>query len=118
MPNATPTNIHSARPSAKTGLFPGRYGAVGWREQGGMTMTTVRLEWLWVRTTNNGDQARFATSTDGNAFKDFGPMFTIRFGKWTGDRLGLFCWNEKEEAGHIDVDCFHYDYDGPRKLSN
>jgi hypothetical protein len=21
---------------------------------------------------------------------------------------------EKEEAGYIDIDCFHYDYDGPK----
>ncbi len=45
------------------------------------------------------------------------PVFTIAFGKWTGDRLGFFCWNEKEEKGHIDVDWFKYDYDGPKALT-
>jgi beta-xylosidase len=49
---------------------------------------------LWIRTANDGDQTRFAFSTDGGTFHDFGPTFTIRFGKWTGDRLGFFCFND------------------------
>jgi beta-xylosidase len=69
---------------------------------------------LYVRTNNDGDQARFARSTDGRTFRDFGPTFTVKFGKWTGDRLGFFCWNEREPQGHIDVDWFRYQYDGPK----
>lgn len=68
---------------------------------------------LWIRTSNEGDQARFAYSTEGQRYTDFGPVFNLKFGKWTGDRLGFFCWNEKEPSGHMDVDYFHYDYDGP-----
>ena len=82
----------------------------------------VDADALWIRTTNDGDQARFGWSTDGRAFRDFCPAFTIRFGKWTADRLGFFCWNEKTDdptvAGHIDVDCFQYDYDGPKQASD
>jgi beta-xylosidase len=69
---------------------------------------------LWVRTRNEGDQAEFAYSTDGQTYATFGSKFTVKFGKWTGDRLGLFCWNDKSASGHIDVDYFRYDYDGPR----
>ncbi len=69
---------------------------------------------LWVRTTNTGDRARFEFSTDGQDFERIGPTFTIRFGRWTGDRLGMFCWNDRIAAGHIDVDYFYYDYDGPK----
>jgi beta-xylosidase len=69
---------------------------------------------LWVRTVNEGDQARFAYSTDGQTYTDFGNVFTIKFGKWTGDRLGFFCWNDKQETGYLDIDWFHYDYDGPK----
>ncbi len=68
---------------------------------------------LWIRTSNDGNQARFAYSADGETYSDFGPVFTLEFGKWTGDRLGFFCWNNAAEAGHIDVDWFHYSYDGP-----
>jgi beta-xylosidase len=74
----------------------------------------VDAEELWIRTTNDGDQARFAWSTDEQTFRDFGPAFTIKFGKWTGDRLGLFCWNDHEPEGHVDVDWFRYHYDGPK----
>ena len=69
---------------------------------------------LYVRTSNKVDQATYEYSIDGENFIPFGPTFTIAFGKWTGDRLGFFSWNEKEDAGYIDVDWFTYDYDGPK----
>jgi len=69
---------------------------------------------LWIRTTNAGNRARFAWSTDGREFFDFGPEFTVEFGKWTGDRLGFFSWNDEKPQGHVEVDWFHYNYDGPK----
>lgn len=69
---------------------------------------------LWVRTINDGNLAHFAYSTDGKSYQDLGPEFTLKFGNWMGDRLGFFSYNEKEEAGYLDVDWFHYDYDGPK----
>ncbi|HUT92939.1 MAG TPA: glycoside hydrolase 43 family protein [Thermoguttaceae bacterium] len=74
----------------------------------------IATDSLWIRTSNDGDQASFAYSTDGRQFQAFGPTFTIEFGMWTGDRLGFFCWNDVDETGCLDVDCFHYDYDGPK----
>ncbi len=72
---------------------------------------------LFVRTTNEDNKAWYEYSKDGKRFERLGPEFTIEFGKWTGDRLGLFCWNELEEEGQIDVDYFHYDYYGPQAAS-
>ena len=72
---------------------------------------------LFVRTTNEGNRAWYEYSTDGKTFERFGPEFTLKFGKWSGDRLGFFCWNEMEEEGQLDVDYFHYDYDGPKAAS-
>ncbi|WP_396600645.1 glycoside hydrolase 43 family protein [Algibacter sp. R77976] len=69
---------------------------------------------LYVRTSNKINQATYEYSLDGEHYKAFGPTFTIAFGKWTGDRLGFFSWNEKQDAGYIDVDWFTYDYDGPK----
>ena len=69
---------------------------------------------IFIRTTNTGNKAYYEYSINGRSFQKFGPEFTIAFGKWTGDRLGFFCWNEKEEKGYIDVDWFRYDYDGPK----
>jgi hypothetical protein len=75
----------------------------------------IETDTLWIRTTNDGDQARFAFSTGGEIFHRFGPDFTLKFDKWTGDRLGFFCWNDNRAAGYVDVDYFHYDYDGPKE---
>lgn len=69
---------------------------------------------LFVRTSNTSNQAFYEYSLDGKTYERFGPEFTIKFGNWTGDRLGFFSWNEKEEKGHIDIDWFQYDYDGPK----
>ncbi|EWH10502.1 beta-xylosidase [Catenovulum agarivorans DS-2] len=71
---------------------------------------------LYVRTSNARNKATYEYSFDGKNYYAFGPVFTIAFGKWTGDRLGFFSWNEKtdEDAGYIDVDWFTYDYDGPK----
>ncbi|MCM2680681.1 glycoside hydrolase family 43 protein [Echinimonas agarilytica] len=69
---------------------------------------------LYVRTSNARNQATYEYSVDGKVFKAFGPTFTIAFGKWTGDRLGFFSWNEKQDEGHIDIDWFTYTYDGPK----
>lgn len=74
----------------------------------------IKSDQLYIRTSNTSNLAYFEYSTNGKDFNRFGPEFTIVFGKWTGDRLGFFCWNEKEEKGHVDVDWFTYDYDGPK----
>ena len=69
---------------------------------------------LYVRTENMGNEAAFEYSFDGRSFKLFGPEFTLKFGMWTGDRLGVFCWNELRDSGYVDIDYFHYEYDGPK----
>ncbi len=75
---------------------------------------TITGKHLYIRTFNSGNQAYYEFSTNGRTYERFGPEFTLKFGLWTGDRLGFFCWNEMEEAGYVDVDYFHYDYDGPK----
>lgn len=69
---------------------------------------------LYIKTSNTSNQATYEYSTDGKNYQRFGPEFTIAFGKWTGDRLGFFCWNEQQEKGFVDVDWFTYEYDGPK----
>ena len=74
----------------------------------------IKGKQLFIRTSNNGNQAWFEYSTNNKTYTRLGPEFTLQFGKWTGDRLGFFCWNEKEEKGWRDVDWFEYEYDGPK----
>ncbi|WP_146399617.1 glycoside hydrolase 43 family protein [Planctomycetes bacterium CA13] len=77
---------------------------------------TLKGNDLFIRTSNEGDRASFEFSVNGKTFKRFGPEFTVKFGNWTGDRLGFFCWNESLEDGYLDIDYFHYDYDGPKAV--
>jgi beta-xylosidase len=66
---------------------------------------------IYFKSRNIGKLATFQYSYDNKTFKDFGSEFTLRFGRWTGDRLGFFCWNDLDDAGYVDVDWFHYDYE-------
>ena len=74
----------------------------------------VREDVIYYRTQNDGNQAFYEYSLDGETFKRFGDPFRLEFGRWRGDRLGFYCWNDTRTAGHIDIDYFHYDYDGPK----
>lgn len=77
----------------------------------------VRRDVIYYRTKNDGNQAFYEYSLDGKTYKPFGEKFQLKFGRWRGDRLGFYCWNDKKADGHIDIDYFHYDYDGPKGRS-
>jgi beta-xylosidase len=68
---------------------------------------------LHLRTNIDGDRATLAWSTDGSRWNGLGWDLRLRFGRWRGDRLGFYCWNDKADAGHVDIDWFRYAYDGP-----
>ena len=76
----------------------------------------IRQDMIWLRTENDGEKAFYEYSLDGQHFERFGPEFTLTFGRWRGDRPGFYCWNELKASGHIDVDYFHYEYDGPKPV--
>lgn len=75
----------------------------------------IRKDVIYYRTQNDGNQAFYEYSLDGETFERFGDRFQLEFGRWRGDRLGFYCWNDISPVGHIDVDYFHYDYDGPKR---
>jgi beta-xylosidase len=75
----------------------------------------IRRDVIYYRTKNDGNQAFFEYSLDGKTYIPFGEKFQLKFGRWRGDRLGFYCFNEKKAEGHIDIDYFHYDYDGPKR---
>lgn len=39
---------------------------------------------------------------------DYTDIFS--WGNYRGDRIGLYSYNEREEAGYVDVDYLHYTY--------
>jgi len=74
----------------------------------------ITADVIYYRTDVDGDRATLAYGFDGVTWNRFGDEFRLEFGRWRGDRLGFYCFNDKADAGHIDIDWFHYDYDGPK----
>lgn len=72
---------------------------------------TAYLRATW----DNAAVARFFTSVDGVTFTRVGDDYPIvNFGNYIGARVGVFTYNDRAEAGDIDVDWVHAQYDnGP-----
>jgi beta-xylosidase len=73
----------------------------------------LKADIVWMRTEMEAGEAFFEYSLDGKKYRRFGPKFPLKFGRWRGDRIGFFCWNEKKPAGHLDVDWYRYRFHGP-----
>jgi hypothetical protein len=69
---------------------------------------------LWLRSTWGLDgHSRYAYSTDGKNFTPFSEPYQLAWGDYRGDRIGIFTYNNKAEAGYVDCDSFAYSYDSP-----
>ena len=69
---------------------------------------------LWLKSTWGLDgKSQYFYSTDGLSYTLFGDLYQLMWGSYRGDCLGIYSYNNKAEAGHIDVDFFHYDYSKP-----
>ncbi len=74
----------------------------------------VEADVIYYRSANDGANATCSYGFDGKTWKPFGGPFRLKFGRWRGDRPGFACWNDSGKGGHIDIDWFRYDYDGPK----
>jgi beta-xylosidase len=64
---------------------------------------------IWLRSTwNEQGESQFSFSPDGTKYTSFGPIYQLTWSYYRGDRIGIFCYNNKAERGHIDVGAFHY----------
>ncbi len=52
----------------------------------------------------------YCYSADGVNFTQFGGQYEVKWGKYRGDYIGIFNYNNLEESGFIDVDWFHYEF--------
>jgi beta-xylosidase len=69
---------------------------------------------VWLRTNWDFDgSSQYSFSTDGNAFTPIGPAYKLTWSYYRGDRLGIYCYNDKADAGFVDVDWFHYTFAQP-----
>jgi beta-xylosidase len=69
---------------------------------------------FWLRSTWGLDgKSQYSYSSDGKNFTDFGDPYQLTWGNYRGDRIGIFNFNNKTNAGYVDVDFCHYIYSGP-----
>ncbi|HEX8425266.1 glycoside hydrolase 43 family protein [Hymenobacter sp.] len=71
---------------------------------------------LWLKSTWGLDgKSQYFYSLDGKTYKPFGQPYQMAWGSYRGDRLGLYSYNNKAEAGYVDVDYFRYNYSRPKR---
>jgi len=64
---------------------------------------------LWIRSFWGLDgQSQYAYSRDGKSYKEFGEPYSLSWGHYRGDRIGLFSYNNKTADGYVDVDYLYY----------
>ena len=63
---------------------------------------------LWLRSEWGLDGlSRFSYSIDGDRFTPFGD-YRLSWGFYRGDRIGIYCFNDLEDSGFVDIDYLHY----------
>jgi hypothetical protein len=66
---------------------------------------------LWFKSTWGLDgRSQYYYSTDGRSFVAFGNPYQLTWGAYRGDRIAIYNYNNKTNAGFIDVDFFQYKY--------
>ena len=64
---------------------------------------------LWLKSTWGLDGInQYYYSTDGKNYIPFGEPYQMSWSSYRGDRLAIYSYNDKADAGYIDVDFFHY----------
>lgn len=71
---------------------------------------------LWLQARVENGLATFFYSLDGETFTRLGDEVRLAFAGFTSNAVGFYTMNA-EPKGHLDVDWFKYDYDGPKVLS-
>ncbi len=65
--------------------------------------------YIWLKSKWGLDgKSYFYYSQDGDHFMPFGDPYQLVWGNYRGDRLGIYCFNDNQESGFVDVDYFHY----------
>lgn len=66
---------------------------------------------LWLKSTWGLDgKSQYYYSVDGKKYISFGEPYQLMWGAYRGSRLGIYSYNNKSDAGYVDIDYFHYEY--------
>lgn len=66
---------------------------------------TKKKIWLKSQWDRNG-LSHYYYSLDGKHYTPFGTDYQLKWGNYRGNRVGVFCFNDEADAGHVDVDFF------------
>jgi beta-xylosidase len=107
---------HFAKTNSTIGVSQaGKTRTLKFSENGKATAgPVVTADTIWLRSTWGFDGlSAYAYSVDGKTFTAFGGKYQLTWGNYRGDRIGIFCYNNKSEAGMVDVDSFTYAFAKP-----
>lgn len=66
---------------------------------------------VWLKSTWGLDGvSQYYFSLDGKTYTSFGQPYQLMWGSYRGDRLAIYNYNNKSDAGYVDVDYFYYKY--------
>ena len=69
----------------------------------------VSIPFVWFKTCWGMDgKSQYYYSLDGDNFIQFGEPYQMVWGNYRGDRIGIYCFNDKSESGYVDIDYLHY----------
>lgn len=70
---------------------------------------SVAAKYIWFKSQWGLDgKSYYYYSVDGDNFLPFGEPYQLAWGNYRGDRIGIYCFNDKDEKGFVDIDYFHY----------
>lgn len=104
---------HFAKNHSALGVMQeGSVRRIEFRQNGVLTQgPVIEQNLLWIKSSWGLDgKSQYAYSLDGRKFTPFGSIYQLSWGYYRGDRIGLYCFNVKEDAGFVDVDFLSYDY--------
>lgn len=104
---------HFAKNHSALGIVrEGSVRRIEFRENGRLTQgPVIEANVLWIHSSWGLDgRSQYAYSLDGSEFISFGSVYQLSWGYYRGDRIGLYCFNTKTDAGYVDVDFLHYGY--------
>jgi len=71
----------------------------------------ITRDYVWLKSTWGLDgKSQYSYSLEGTSFTDCGDPYSLKWGNYRGDRIGIFSYNDISNAGYVDVDFFHYAY--------
>ena len=69
----------------------------------------ISTSFVWFKTCWGMDgKSQYYYSLDGDNFIQFGEPYQMVWGNYRGDRIGIYCFNDKSESGYVDIDYLHY----------